>query len=314
MMTQKRIATAAVLGIAFLSWVIIAASPTSRTELWYERSQIYLNAIRSGDLAQTYTQYHPGATVMAVGAASLQVHDLVPLPTGLLLPESTNSLGQSMAVVTWGQGLMMVGTMVGIAFTVRALTDEDWLPVAVMGLMAFSPFLLSNMRSIHLDAPLALFMVLSALLILVYRQHGGWIWLVGSAAVGGLALLTKSPAVFLLPYVGLVLLTHAVESIVRAEHKSMLLIASTVLREIALPLLAWVAVAGVVFFVCFPAMWVQPLIVLREIADAAVLHAEAPHPNPIFFAGDLYTDRLTPLHYPITMGFLVSGVVFGLGL
>ncbi|MGF1506833.1 MAG: ArnT family glycosyltransferase [Anaerolineae bacterium] len=243
-MTKRQISTVLIIGFGLVSWLIISASPTSRAGLWYERSQIYLNAIRSGDLAQTYTQYHPGATTMAVGGASLVALDVLPLPTELLLPDNTTEPGIETAAIVWGQGLVMVGVMVGIAFTLRALTDDVWLPVAAMGLMAFSHYLLSNIRSVHVDAPVALYKALSALLVLVYHQRRQWGWLAASGVAGGLALLTKSPAVFLFPYVGLVLLTLAVEEIMHMQERTVQGLLMTGWRVIVLPLLAWAGVAS----------------------------------------------------------------------
>ncbi|NDJ35448.1 MAG: phospholipid carrier-dependent glycosyltransferase [Chloroflexi bacterium] len=311
-MTKRQISTVLIIGFGLVSWLIISASPTSRAELWYERSQIYLNAIRSGDLAQTYTQYHPGATTMAVGGASLVALDVLPLPTELLLPDNTTEPGIETAAIVWGQGLVMVGVMVGIAFTLRALTDDVWLPVAAMGLMAFSPYLLSNIRSVHVDAPVALYMALSALLVLVYHQRRQWGWLAASGVAGGLALLTKSPAVFLFPYVGLVLLTLAVEEIMHMQERTVQGLLMTGWRVIVLPLLAWAGVAAVIFFVFFPAMWVSPLFVLGEIGDAILFHAETPHDNPYFFAGQIHDGELGLVHYPVTIAFTLSAVVSGL--
>jgi len=55
-------------------------------------------------------------------------------------------------------------------------------------------------------------------------------------------------------------------------------------------LLVWGGVLAVVFVVLWPAMWVEPLDVMRRIINWAFFHVETAHQNPIFFNGQVFYE------------------------
>ena len=75
--------------------------------------------------------------------------------------------------------------------------------------IALDPHLLSLSRIIGHDAPVAMFMTVSLLLLLLSTQRESSspnrFWLIASGLAGGLAWLSKSPAFFLGPFVALYL-------------------------------------------------------------------------------------------------------------
>ena len=73
------------------------------------------------------------------------------------------------------------------------------------GLLTLSPYFLAMSQVYHVDGLLTALMLLSTLLMLVYIQGKQKRYLILSGLTGGLGLLTKTPALFLLPYAGLAL-------------------------------------------------------------------------------------------------------------
>ncbi|NIV31560.1 MAG: phospholipid carrier-dependent glycosyltransferase, partial [Anaerolineae bacterium] len=74
--------------------------------------------------------------------------------------------------------------------------------VAIVGgfLLAVDPFHIAYSKVLHLNALLGTFMFVSVLLLLNYLYRAKWLDLVLSGMFAGLAFLTKSPALFLIPY------------------------------------------------------------------------------------------------------------------
>jgi hypothetical protein len=120
-----------------------------------------------------------------------------------------------------------------------------------------------------------------------------------------LAILTKTPGLFLLPFISLILLWRTVKSV----PDGTLFISR--LRRLPTPLFLWLGVVMVVILLLLPAVWAAPNTVIETVggltnrlADSAV--------RPIFFLGQ---ETLTPgpAFYPLVLAFRLSPVVI-LGL
>jgi hypothetical protein len=197
---------------------------------WFERARLFLRAIRAGDWAATNLIGHPGVTTMWLGASGLAAQQWL-AEAGLLPasdPDTTRMLLRlPIAIVT------SLCVALGYALLRRLLPGRVALLAAL--LWASDPFLVAHSQLLHVDALLASFVTLALLAALlafrlecqsgisireVTRSHakkesdvleGGadagplrWRWLLASALFGGLALLTKSPAIILPPMVGLI--------------------------------------------------------------------------------------------------------------
>jgi 4-amino-4-deoxy-L-arabinose transferase-like glycosyltransferase len=158
-------------------------------------------------------------------------------------------------------------------------------------LLALDPFHVAHSRVLHNDALTTTFMVLSLLAIAGYWLQGrGRRWLLFSAAMAGLAFLTKPISWFLIPYTGLLgglSLYHRWRSgSWRGWHDVRRLIGEGIV---------WGAVAGLVFVALFPAMWVIPKEVIRTMFGIVQLTEEAQNE---YFLGQATPDP-GPLFYPI---------------
>lgn len=173
--------------------------------------------------------------------------------------------------------------------------------VAFLGALAIAldPFLIGHSKIVHVDGLLAGTTVLSLLLLLcaalparsaerpggpVRGVHSGL--LAASAVVGGLATLSKLPALVLVPLVPLALFV----SLRNGGH------ASEKLRSVVRPWAQWLTVALVTVLVLWPGLlWVpDPVGNVKTVKRDLLVAISTPH-----HMADTYT--LNPWHYPAVL-------------
>jgi hypothetical protein len=177
---------------------------------------------------------------------------------------------------------------------------------AAVLLLALDPYHIANSKVLHLDTLLAEFMTLSALTLLVYLQDTDWRAFVASAVLGGLALLTKAPSLFLVPFSALAMLVTYVS---RRQ-----LSVQSLVRHLALPMLLWLVIVVAVFILLYPAMWTVPGKALELTIRQTVHDTQTPHFNPVYFHGKPYTDDPGAWYYVYTLAFKSSWVSLSLAL
>ncbi|MBN1121591.1 MAG: glycosyltransferase family 39 protein [Anaerolineae bacterium] len=318
MQLTRRQSTLVLAAIFIVTFLLNAWYPISRPPQWLARAIRFEQAVEEADWPQTYQMYHPGYTTMAVGAVALEAYDHAKPAFDALLdvaaPPYLTDYGCKMVVAVWGLALMIAALNTAIAAVMRRLGGWTFALVAC-GLLTFSPFVLSQSRSFHVDAPVAFLMILSGLLILLYAQSGKLRHLVASGLVAGFALLTKTPAVFLVPYTGL---TLGVVLLMRlragwGDHPDKRL--GWIVREtwigLVRPGLLWFVIA-LLPFLLWPAFIDNPDYILNELYFNAAKHVAEPHLNPRFFAGQLYNETQHPgvLFYPVSLFYKASFVTF----
>jgi hypothetical protein len=280
----------------------------SRTQVWYRRSDAFIEAVRKGDWGGTYLRYHPGVTTMWVAGLSMATYDRATLTRFRPQIEAVARPLLDLPIeVRNGTriGVGVAGLAVVISLGIAAVTwllkkIANW-PTAIAGglFLAWDPAVLSNSKVLHVDALMSTLMLLSALLVLRYLQSPPkrWLYLVASGAAGGLALLTKSPALFLVPYVGLGLaLSGAGQAWHLLRSRRFALLARLAWRDGLRPALIWLAAAGLVFWAMWPAMWVTPLRAVEGMLGGILLntqHADAT-PAPLYFMGQTVAIEADP--------------------
>ncbi len=284
---------------------------------WTCRSIGFRDALAHGDWASTFRTGHPGVVTTWLGtifipadgqakavcqisedAAELDLVDVTPAEKA----QAMALLGQMLFWGRWGPALFTWVCVVASYFLVRLLWGAR---VAVLSLilMALDPFFLALSRFLHLDGVLTGLMTLSVLSMLVFLERSRsdalrWVFLVLSGGAGGLAILQKSPAGFLLPFVALLL---AVDVFRRGVSGRMLLLAA---RDLAV----WCLTAGIVCLALWPALWIDPLGTVKRVLDEAIGYAEEGHDFGNYFLGQ-------PVHdpgwgfYPVATLFRLNPVV-----
>jgi len=271
-----------------------AIYPVSRPMQWYSRAIRFGDAVLARDWAETYQRYHPGVTTMWLSGIGLKLLGWQRgLSSGQLLGLAPAQPGTLTDGVTAGVIPLAFVIALCIALTYPLLSRIVGRKTALTGscLLALDPFYITYSKVLHVDALLATFMLVGALFLLSYLQRGRWVDLILSGVFAGLAFLTKSPGLFLIPYAGLAMGTYA---LVRFESDSGAGAgtpgwARRIWTLVGL-LAIWAGIAAATFVVLWPAMWVEPMDALRQVGGRILFHVETAHRNPVFFNGQTTLD------------------------
>jgi 4-amino-4-deoxy-L-arabinose transferase-like glycosyltransferase len=285
---------------------------------WTCRVIGFRDALRRGDWANTFRVGHPGVMTMWLGAAfapaeSAGVRDMCQASLdGRQLEKVGGSQAERHQLLV-ALNRLLLKARVGVALFswacivgVYVLTRLLWGPkVSVLSLVlvGLDPFYLAMSRFLHLDAVLTGAMTVSVLCLLVsldrsrsQRWHLAFLAL--SGVVGGLAILQKTPAMFLGLFVALVEGLDALRGGIRRER---LLRAA---RNVAI----WGLVAAAVYVALWPAMWVNPVGTMQGVLAQAIGYAEEGHSSGSYFFGRPVDDPGW-LFYPVALAFRLSPLV-----
>jgi|GEM_PF-297880 len=168
---------------------------------WVSRTERFAAAVAAGRWADTNLTGHPGVTLMWLGSLGLRLEQLAVALGWAAAPDQLGHL----AWLRLGPVLAHALAVPAGYLLLRRLARPELALSAAM-LWATSPFLVAHGRLLHLDALLADFVTLTVLATLVAcnaARPRPWLLLAG--VLCGLALLTKGPALILLPFLGLAL-------------------------------------------------------------------------------------------------------------
>jgi len=317
-----------VLAIFLPRGIALGRFATPDEYFWLTRSANFLTALTQGDFASTFQIEHPGVPVMWVGAAGLLVDYPAYLRSGpgqvdadqfeaFFLMEHRPSL---LALLQSERAiLVVVQTLVLVVAFLYARRLMGNLP-AVVGflLIAFDAYHLALTRLLHLDGLMSNLMLLSILAFVGYWRGRRVRDLVISAVAAGLSWLTKSPAILLIPAIGLVSLISAWEQRRLPPRSSKF----EWVWQMSRPGLAWLLVGICTFVVFWPAMWVNPIGVLASMAYRVQRYVEAGHGSALFFNGQILENGELGLsfyyYYPLTYLWratpsTLAGLILALG-
>lgn len=287
---------------------------------WVYRSAQFLLALWRGDLAGTAVNLTPAVTTTWTGTLGLSAfYVLGKAGSSAALTEWLATLPEFRAdldvlvAVRWPMALFGSAAVVGLYVLARRLVDAR--VAFIFGvLLALDPQLIALTRVLGHDAPagLATGMALFAYLV-AWRQkiQRKWLgWLAISGALGGLAMLSKAPTFFLLPFLAAAsfMLAPTIGSggtaWVSAWHHNRWQSAWRCLRDGLVGWLLWSGVAGAVFIVLWPAAWQQPVAMPYAVVHNAFLSATRTNPSMAEDAG--LVPQLGLLYYPIHTLFKLS--------
>jgi hypothetical protein len=278
--------------IFWLAFLPRAIYPVFWPMQWYNRAVHFGDALLSQNWAGTYQRYHPGVTTMWLsgialklfawqrGLSSDQVLGLAPTQPGTMNDAATAGV-LPLALV--------IALCIALAYVLLNRITTRKIALAGACLLALDPFHITYSKALHVDALLATFMLVSVLFLLNHVYRARRLDLVMSGVFAGLAFLSKSPSLFLVPYtalaVGVYRLTECRTEARTRNQAWAHWFWSCCLRDWIRALLIWSGIAALVFVVLWPAMWVEPLDAMVKMARRIVFHVETAHRNPVFFNG-----------------------------
>ena len=157
---------------------------------WLRRSSEFMSVVKAGEFSETLLAYHPGVTTMWIaGLRTFFLEPRVDIPN---LAGARLFIG----IVVW------VG--IGIAILLLYKLLGQWIALAGFACLVTSPLFLAQTRRVHTDALATTFILLTMLLFLLYCQNQRYRrYLILSGITFGLAVISKSYALILLPWIPL---------------------------------------------------------------------------------------------------------------
>ncbi|HRW10220.1 MAG TPA: phospholipid carrier-dependent glycosyltransferase, partial [Caldilineaceae bacterium] len=276
---------------------------------WLTRSANFHRALVHGEYAHTYQHGHPGVTIMWLGTLGYlwRYPDYAKNAPGEFGWENSEFETYLRAQEHDALDLLEAGRVFAVLANVIALTLAYWAAVRLLGfgvatvgflLIAFDPFEVALTRFLHLDGLLSSWMLLTLLLYLCFLYRGRrWRDLIGSGIALGLAWLTKTPAFFLMPIIGVLALIELMPYLRSPSHAHWF---RAFWQRAVAPAVLWALLGAVVYVALWPAMWVDPLGTLQKIAAVSGEYAVEGHSNPLFFLGDIINGDPGLRYYPLT--------------
>ncbi|HEU5016018.1 MAG TPA: glycosyltransferase family 39 protein [Roseiflexaceae bacterium] len=263
---------------------------------WMRRSTAFVNALQSGEYGATAIAPHPGVTTMWLGGLGQSLYD-----TLLHWHVITDTSFQ--VYLAWQQFPVAAVHTLGVVAGYMLLRHLFAPLLAFLGalLWATDPFVIGFSRVLHVDMLAGTFLTLSLLAACVYWHHDRrWPWLARSAVLGALAILSKLPAMIIIPMIiglALVALRWPVSG---ADTDTPPLAWRMVIRAAARPLLVWGAIVCAVVLLAWPAVWANPSGVYDLLRFGVVSEGGEPHATGDFFLGQpVAAPDLS--FYPVTL-------------
>ncbi len=242
---------------------------------WVYRSGLFLHALIQQDWVGTSVWYTPAVTTTWLGSASLAIFYKMQ-PTTLnqplaewLLSFPRNRIDLHILLALRWSTVLFTSLMVALIY---ALARNLWpRPLALLGALFLltEPHLLAVSRIIGHDAPIT-FLSTASLLSFFYArrlmpkqpQSGFWAktysyrYFILSGLWTGLAILSKAPAIILLPFIGVMAL---VDLGVSKDKPNQISPRLTFARQWLLALTIWAGITLLTFILFWPAAWIDPL-------------------------------------------------------
>jgi hypothetical protein len=239
---------------------------------WLRQSANFYYALGQRDFANTIYEYHPAVTTMWIIAAgfllyfpeyrALEQGYLKPGKFELFLPQHGKDQLELLIVSRAVQVAIVLLLLVAVYLLLRTLFDRRSSFFAT-ALVSVSPFLVGQSRVLNHDAMLALFSLISLLGLLAYLHwKRRFVLLLASAVAAGLAQLTKSSG---MPIVPLVVLVLTVQTLAAQEPRL-----AERLKDAGRTLGMWLIIAAASYIIFWPGMWVAPAKMLQEVYGNAL--------------------------------------------
>ncbi len=232
---------------------------TADEKTWIVRSYEFIRAfkdVRFNDMLQTT---HPGVTTLWAGGTAITAKMFISD-----LPFASSTLIYYVKTAQFPIVLLNALAIPLMYILMKRLFPK---PVAFLGALfiALDPFIIGYSRVIHVDALLGSFLTLAVLSTLLYAKSFERTWLIASAVCSALALLTKVPAIFIIPFTFFSIVTYNFQSIFKKDF----------LVKICKDILVWGLIILLIVLVVWPALLFVPnpignvLAVRRDVVVAA---------------------------------------------
>jgi hypothetical protein len=295
--------------LVFLSVVLIRLPNLGfdifNTDVWKWKQRIFDfgSGVFGFSFERTLQMYHPGVTLMWLGSIAVKFFNLYyDIFTGG--PPPDNNVGVVFGLHFVQKLFVVIGIAFVTAFLFHALKRLFGAKYAVLAIvfMSLEPFYVALTRVIHLEGLMTTLMLASLAWLFLYLYERKQAQLLISAVFASLAVLTKTSALFLLPFSGIVLFLFDYE-----KNKDFI----GAIKSSLCVYWKWLLVLIVTFIAVWPSMWVQPVETISTLYKGIFTTGVDTGHIQLFF-GDWTLDP-GPLFYFVVL-FLRSSVYLLLGM
>jgi len=266
---------------------------------WKARSYSFSTALFNLNFAGTAQVPHPGVTLMWISTITLKFYRLY----NLIFREGRAPGGRAgvfeLHFVQKFVLVLVLALLLSLSFYLLRKLAGSGTAIFALTLLTLEPFFLAHTRAYHLDALLVLLSFVAMLFLLRFSLGGhGRRELLLAGAFSALALLTKSTALFLLPFSALVLLVEVWRG--EMSFKSAVGFGAQYILSCVLT-----------FFLLWPAFWVQPLRTLALYFSGITTEGFAGHKQVVF---GVQTNNPGFIFYPLSLWLRLSPWLLALAL
>ena len=233
---------------------------TFNTDVWKWKSRIYDfgTGVFTLNFEKTIQKYHPGVTLMWLGSGAVKVYNFYYETVRKVLPPDNDV--QTVFELNFVQKFFIVsflGLVLASIYYVLGNMFGRRYAVIVLALIMFDPFYTALSREVHLEGLLSTLMLGSFLWFYYYLEDtSDPSRFIISGIFGALAVLTKTTAVFVVPFSFI-----AAYAFYYFHNKK----AHIALKLALTPFYKWLMVFTVCFILFWPAMWVMPEQALQSL-------------------------------------------------
>lgn len=271
---------------------------TADEKNWIGRSYEFVRAfhdLRFNDMLQTT---HPGVTTLWISGLAVMFKSAISH-----VPFADTNLIYFVKITQFSIALCNSMAVAAIFILLLFVVRNRFLTILATLFIALDPFIVGYSRVVHVDVLMGSFLTLAVLASMLYARHLTRPWLIASAVLSVLAILTKIPAIFILPFIIVALVVYHPKKITSWPF------IKDRIRDAAV----WVLMGVVITLLIWPALlWVpnpsgNVLELKRDISDAVV----TPHDSEEDY-------NLDPMHYPyalldrsnpVTLVFAIIGLI-----
>lgn len=241
---------------------------------WLTAGSDFYYALGQREFANTVYDYHPAVTTMWIVAAAMLLY--FPQYRGFgqgyfdvykdsleqfLLVHERSPLGL-LTTARLLQALVITVLLIGLFLLLRRVWDER-LALAATLMVALDPFYLGHSRLINHEGIMTLFVLVAILSLMAYVfDDGRFLLLLTSGAAAGLAQLTKSSSIVIVPLAILLFLAGPASSPARDRSRRL----ARRLRDLGI----WLASLVGTYAILWPGMWTEPARMLQEVFGNAL--------------------------------------------
>jgi hypothetical protein len=224
---------------------------------WKARTYDFGTGVFTLDFEKTIQKYHPGVTLMWLGSVGVKINNFY--YEKILQTSVPNNDIEVVFLLHKIQKLVIViflGLVLAFIFhPLKELFGRKY-AVVTMLIFIFEPFYTALTRVMHLEGLMSTLMIASFVWLYYYFRKDKTKYLILSAVFAAAAFLTKTSAVFMVPFSALLIF---MENIIDTMDLKKSVVATIKMFFI------WFAVALLAFFLIWPALWTNTLEALQTL-------------------------------------------------